>query len=401
MSTVHDFGGPEFFRNPYPSYSRLRAAGDAYWLPHDTDVNTRGIWLFSRYSDALQIFKQPKGISKEIRGVRKGGGSSPFDLHMLHRDGADHLRLRRLVSDYFSLQSVRGLQPVMIEVADRLLKAMAAKERIDLIADFAESMPLHVIARLVGVPFEDMERVRAWALLLGDGFDSLLASPLVDSRKKRALEEFLDYVGGLIEFRRQEPDDSLLSVLVAKSDKGEISRDELTAMISLLLFAGHETTVNLISNGVWLLLSHREQWQMLGEDSSLLPGAVEEILRFESPEQRTSFRVLWEPVEIGGRVFAPGEQIGVIIGSANRDEAEFDCPEVFDIRRTPNQHLAFGTGIHNCLGKTLARVEAAVALSRLLEYFPNLRLGVAEPDWRANSIFRGLHTLPAYVGESR
>lgn len=397
MSASSDFGSPEFFRNPYPCYSKLRASGEAYWLAHDTDVNTPGIWLFSRYADALQIFRQPRGVSKEVRNMRKGGGSSPFDLHMLHRDGADHLRLRHLVSDYFSLQSVRALQSVMTEVADGLLKSLAGKEGIDLIADFAEPLPLHVIARLVGVPAEDMERVRAWSLLLGDGFDSLLVSPAVDSQKRRALAEFLDYAGGLIEARRREPDDSLLGVLTVAADNDEISSDKLAAMLCLLLFAGHETTVSLIGNGLWLLLSHPGQWQMLRQDSTLIPGAVEEILRFESPEQRSSFRVLLEPVDIGGRLFAPGEQIGVIIGSANRDEAEFDRPEVFDIRRTPNNHLAFGTGLHNCLGKTMARVEAAVALARLLDYFPRLRLGVAEPGWRVNSFFRGLRTLPAQV----
>jgi len=167
-------------------------------------------------------------------------------------------------------------------------------------------------------------------------------------------------------------------------------------MTAFLLFAGHETTINLIGNGLWLLLSHPEQLQLLLEDSSLLPQAVEEILRYESPEQRTSFRIVLEPLEINGITMNPGDQIGVMIGSANHDEKEFENPELFDIQRKPNRHLAFGMGIHNCLGKTLARVEAQIAFAKLLEYLPALKLQETIPSWRKNSFFRGLKELKVH-----
>lgn len=399
---VLNLNRPEFFQDPYPYYAALRAQREPLWLPlsHDEDNSSIGVWLFSRYSDALSIFKQSSRTSKNIRSIRSPDAATAFDLHMLHRDGQDHLRLRRLVSDFFSLQYLRRLEPRMRMVAKELVREIRQASQADLMAKLAEPMPLRLIAELIGVPQDDMPRVRNWSLALGEGFDSVRISSDIRARQREALLGFLEYLRGLIEDKRHAPDHSLLSFLIGAEQDGQLSEDELLAMMGFLLFAGHETTVNLIGNGLWLLLTHPEQWQQLQREPSLIPSAVEEILRYESPEQRTSFRIVVEPMDIEGTRMEPGQQVGVIIGAANRDEVEFENPEVFDVRRSPNRHLAFGTGIHNCLGKTLARLEARIAIAAVLEELPNLRLMDTLPVWRENSFFRGLSSLWAATDAS-
>lgn len=394
MFTSNDLNHPDFFHNPYPYYAKLRTLDKPLWLAHRQETSTDGIWLFSRYEDGLKIFKQTTGISKNIRSIRFPGTGSPLDFHMLHSDADDHLRLRRLVSDFFSLHAIQRMEPIMAEVADALLFALSDRSTFDFMADFAERMPLRVIAKLIGVPENDMEQIRAWSLILGTGFDSLLSSPAVLGKQRQALQEFMAYIDHLTEAKKEATDESLLGFLVRAADSERLSTDELTAMIGFLLFAGHETTISLIGSGLLLLLSHLESWHMLRDDPTLIPNAVEEILRFESPEQRSSFRLVKEPLEINGEIFEPGQQIGVIIGSINRDETVFEHPEVFDIQRTPNKHLAFGIGLHNCLGKTLARHETILALTKVLEHMPELRLLQEEPEWRHNSFFRSLNKLP-------
>jgi len=399
---VLNLNHPEFFQDPYPYYAALRAQREPHWLPlsHDQDSSSEGVWLFSRYSDALSIFKQSSRTSKNIRSIRPQESATAFDLHMLHRDGQDHLRLRRLVSDFFSVQHLRRLEPRMRTVAKDLALEVRQAGQADLIAKLAEPMPLRLIAELIGVPQDDMPRVRSWSLALGEGFDSVRTSSDIRARQRDALQGFLEYLRGLIEDKRRAPDHGLLSFLIEAEQDGDLSEEELLAMMGLLLFAGHETTVNLIGNGLWLLLSHPDQWHQLRREPGLIPSAVEEILRYESPEQRTSFRIVVEPMDISGTRMEPGQQVGVIIGAANRDEAEFANPGLFDVRRSPNRHLAFGFGIHNCLGKNLARLEARIAIAVVLEELPNLRLMDTLPDWRENSFFRGLSSLRAATDAS-
>ncbi len=394
-----ELAGDAFFQDPYPYYARLRAGAEPYWLAHEQHTSSGGVLLFSRYRDALAIFSNTHGISKNLRGIRRPGTGSAFDLHMLHRDGADHLRLRRLVSEWFSMQAVEDLRPMMRNAAATLLAGLPRDTEIDFIGDFAEPLPLQVIARVIGIPVDAMPQVRAWSLLLGDGFDSLLSNTAVLAAQRQALAEFLAYVETLISMRRAQPDASLLGYLVQAGPQ-RIGEEELAAMVGFLLFAGHETTVSLLGNAVWLLLSHPEQRELLRAQPQLLSSAIEEVLRYESPEQRTSFRLVNAPLDIEGCRLEPGQQIGVIIGSANRDEAAFDNAAVFDIRRSPNAHLAFGTGMHNCLGKTLVRAETQVALQLLMERAPGMTLRTQQPRWRKNSFFRGLAALPLTLGEA-
>ena len=388
---------PAFFQDPYPCYAELRATGRAAWLPHEQESASKGVWLFSRHADAEALFREYTAVSKNIRAVRPPGMSTPFDLHVLHRDGADHLRLRRLVSDFFSIRYLNQMESRMEQVADALVNDIKAKGTFDLIPDFAEQMPLRVIAELIGVPVQDMPLVRKWSIALGDGFDSLLMSQPVIERQKQALAAFLVYAHDAIKARHQRPDGSLLSHIAAAEGNGLVSDDESIAMVGFLLFSGHETTINLIGNGLWLLLSHPEQWQLLVREPERLPDAIEEILRYESPEQRTSFRLATDPLNINGIKIEPGQQLGIIIGSANRDDAVFTNPDVFDIRRDAQRHLAFGLGLHNCLGKTLARMEARIALGRIIAQLPGLTLSDTSPSWRHNSFFRGLSSLNAHL----
>lgn len=389
-----------FFQDPHPFYARIRASGEPFWLPHRQPTTSPGLWLFSRYADALTVFREISAISKDIRRIRPQGFESIFDFHMLHRDGEDHLRLRRLVADYFSGSAMTRLESRVGQIAEELIGHFDRSRPLDLMAEFAELLPLRVICELLGVPEQDIPQIRAWGLLMGDGFDSVSADELRLTNQKQALTTFLAYVERLLEQKAADPDAGLLSVLAKAQAEGNIGREEVLAMAGFLLFAGHETTINLIGNGLWLLLSHPEQWARLQAVPQLLPNAVEEVLRFESPEQRTSFRIVVEPVDLAGIRFEPGQQVGVIIGAVNRDPAEFPDPDRFDITRSPNRHLAFGLGIHQCLGKQMARMEARVALGKILDLCPGLRLLEGPARWRRNSFFRGLHALPALLANS-
>lgn len=388
----------DFFQNPYPYYALMRGNDAPFWLPQESDTGKNGVWLFSRYAQAQTIFMETQAISKNLRSIRPPGTSTPFDLAMLHRDGADHLRLRRLVAQYFSAQYVSTLEPLIFQVALDLLQALRHKDSPDLYADFAEPLPMHVIARLMGIPVSDMRQIRAWSLEFGQGFDSVVKSHADAPAQKQAMLAFMSYVDAQLAAREQTPTDDLLGFLAQVETGADITRDDLIGMAGFLLFAGHETTINLIGNGLWLLLSHPDQLALLRQQPALLASAVEEILRFESPEQRTSFRIAVAPLEVNGVQLEAGQQLGVVIGSANRDETVFTEPDRFDIRRDPNPHLAFGMGLHHCLGKTLARVEARLALRAVLEVCPEVQLVPAPPRWRINSFFRGLETLPVRLG---
>jgi pimeloyl-[acyl-carrier protein] synthase len=332
------------------------------------------------------------GATLEISSIRSPGAGTALDKFMLHRDGPDHLRLRRLVAGYFTTRAVDGLREQVTTVVQNLLAPLQRQTEFDFVAGLAEPLPLRVIAALVGIPEEDIPRIRQWSLALGDGFDSLLSHPEVRQRQKQAVAEFLAYVETRVEASKARPDQSLLGFLVQACGES-LDHEELAGMLVFLLFAGNETTISLLGNTMWLLLSHPEQWAQLRQHPGLIPGAVEEALRCESPQQRTSFRLAQDAVVINGHRLEAGQQFGAIIGSANRDPLVFERADAFDISRSPNRHLAFGTGVHNCLGKTLARMEAHVALEVLLQSMPDLVLQEARPHWRRNSFFRGQEKL--------
>jgi len=386
----------DFFSNPYPYYKEIRESKRPFFLKHDTGTLTDGIWFFGGYNDSVEIFKEQKRISKNISAVRKKKIATPFDLAMLHQDGEDHLRLRRLVAKYFASTHIKTFSKKIETCASKLISTFKKNSSIDLIADFSEPLPLNIISSLIGIPIDDMPQIRAWSKKLVDSFDSILASSKTSTSNK-AMNDFMTYIEQLLCSRQNESkknSDDFIHYLISAQSNEKISKNEVVGMIGFLLFAGHETTINLIGNGLWLLLSHYDQFTLLKQKPELINSAIEEILRFESPEQRSSFRIVSQPLSIAGMSFEPGQQIGTIIGSANRDGSIFPEPDVFNIQRTPNNHLAFGLGLHNCLGKFLARLEAKIALTCIHQLCPTLQLERPNaPDWSKNSFFRGLKTL--------
>ncbi|OOZ38233.1 cytochrome P450 [Solemya elarraichensis gill symbiont] len=388
----------DWFHDPYPDYARLRQSGVPLWLPHDENYASEGVWLFSRYHAAESILKRTSGVTKNVRSKRFEADQTPFDIHMLNRDGADHARLRNLVAHFFSSKSIRNLEPEIRLQAERLLQSMSGTDEVDFISAFAEPLPMAVIAGLIGVPQEDMSRIRKWSLMISRGSDSQLVDDDLKNGRKEALSEFIDYTEWLVAEKAASPVEDLISHLVHCESEDLISREETVGMIAFLLFAGHETTVGLIGNMVWLLLMHPEQWLLLREKPELAMRAVEETLRYESPTQRSTYRFATERINISGFELEAGQQFAVILGSANRDGAFFSDPDRFDIQRAPNRHLAFGIGVHNCIGKTLARVEARVALEQLINLREQPVLITDRPSWNRNSFFRGLEKLPVKLG---
>lgn len=387
----------DWYNDPYPGYKRLRQSGLPLWLPHDENYGGEGVWLFSHYHEAQLILKQTKSITKYVRHKRIESEHSPFDIHMLNRDGADHSRLRQLVTGFFSTSSMRELKPIVERQSLRLLKSMTEKSEGDFIRDFAEPLPLYTLAELMGIPQVDLPRIRKWSLTLSEGADSLLVDDKLKASRKATISELVEYTQWLVNHKEKNPDKDMISYLAKAQKENRLSPEETLGMVSFLLFAGHETTVSLLGSMMWLLLSHPEQWSLLNRDPKLLKSAVEETLRYESPTQRSTYRFATESITISDFTIEPGQQLAVILGSANRDEKIFNEPDRFDVTRRPNPHIAFGIGSHICLGKPLALLEAEVALREILKGKIQLHLQDQKPNWKRNSFFRGLNTLDVTI----
>jgi cytochrome P450 len=388
--------------DPYPAYRQL----------HEKDPVHRTMllkgWLLTRYDDVSNALrdnrfladdrKQPtfeknqqqaikKGIFTEEEAARRG-------QTMLRTDPPDHTRLRGLVSKAFTPRAIESLRPRVEQIVSELLDEVRNGE-MDVIRDLAYPLPVTVIAEMLGLPVEDREQFKHWSdeaiLSIGIGDDN-------DMRRAMAAQrEMHEYFAALAEERRREPREDLLSGLVAAEDAGDkLTADELFSTIMLLLVAGNETTTNLIGNGLLALLRNREQWELLKSQPELLENAIEELLRYDSPVQNTS-RFAMEELEIEGRTIKPFEQIGLILGAANRDPERYADPDTLDITREKIEPLSFGNGIHFCLGAPLARMEGAIAFRALIERYPNMRLATDKPEWGDNIILRGLKSLPVKV----
>jgi cytochrome P450 len=315
---------------------------------------------------------------------------------MLVSDPPDHTRLRALVQKAFTPRMIDQLRPRIVTVVAELLDRMAERQGpVDLIAEFAYPLPVVVIAELLGVPAEDRVKFQEWSALLAASVDPLISSELMD-RVTWAREALHAYLREIIAERRQQPRSDLISALVAVEERGDVlSEPELVVMCTLLLVAGHETTVNLIGNGVLALLRHPDQLERLRADPSLIGSAVEELLRFDAPVQLTG-RIAVEPVQIEGQTIEPGQWILPLLGGANHDPAQFAEPERLDLGRNPNPHVAFGRGIHFCLGAPLARLEGQIAIGALVRRFRTLALA-GEPVRRDQITLRGLKSLPVSI----
>jgi cytochrome P450 len=360
-------------------------------------------WLVTRYTEARALLDDRRLSKDHARAAElfpdglAAGHRTPLGAHMLNADPPDHTRLRKLVNKAFTSGAVARLRPRVEEITDELLAgtaaAMTADGEADLLETLAFPLPVAVISELLGVPHSDRERLRAWSRAFTSGAPA--------EATWRAYQEADTYLRSLVAAKRDEPAEDLLSDLVRVSDEGDrLSEDELVAMAFLLLVAGHETTVNLIGNGVLALLRHPDQLAALRADRSLLPGAVEEFLRYDGPLHMATVRFTTEAVPVGDVLIPPGEFVMISLLAANRDGTRFDDPERFDVTRQPGGHVAFGHGIHYCVGAPLARLEGEIAFGRLLDRFATLELArdAGELTWRGSILMHGLRDLPVRVG---
>ena len=384
---------PDFVADPYPTYHRLRTEDPVHHSP-------LGFWVLTRYEDVVASLRDPR-FAKEPMIVavaaRLGVEPQTIGISMLDRDPPDHTRLRSLASKAFTPRAVERLRPRVQEIVDGLLDQAERARGMDLIEEFAYPLPVNVICEMLGIPVEDHEQFKGWSLDLARGLDSSIVGrdSEIAKRSRTAREGITTYIRGLIKERRTSPrGDDLLSALIAAEEAGDkLSEPELVAMSILLLVAGHETTVNLIGNGMLALLRHPDQLQLLRERPELIGSAIEELLRYDGPVQRTA-RTPTEDVTIGGCTIPKDEIVMPFIGAADRDPAQFPDPDRLDITRTENRHIAFGLGIHFCLGAPLARLEGQIAINTLLKRMPKLALAVDRPEHRLSLTLRGLTALP-------
>jgi cytochrome P450 len=387
-----DLTSPEFLADPYPTFARLRANGAPVYLP--LEGPTGGMWLVTRYQDVAAVLRESR-ISKEMSRLEPAPPPMPLDATMLFKDPPVHSRMRGLANQAFTPKRIKDLEPRIGEIANSLLDRVEGRGEMELIADFAMPLPIIVIAEMLGVPPDDRETFRGWSNDLITGTDMVRGTADRRRRQGEAIMALMDYFARLIAVRRASPRGDIISALIEAHDEGgRMSEEELLGTCILLLVAGHETTVNLFGNGLLALLRHPDQRALLKRKPELLPSAIEEMLRFESPVQRGTFRVTTAPVEIGGITLERGEQVSAVLGAANRDAEQFPDADRFDITRSPNRHLAFGLGIHFCLGSALARTEARIGFGRLLDRLPGLQLVGDTPDWNQNTLIRGLRRLP-------
>jgi len=389
---------PEFHADPYPFYRLLRDADPVHQTP-------MGFWLLTRYDDVLLSLRDPRfgraGFEPLLAAVYGQPGEEGLPTSMLFRDPPDHTRLRSLVSHAFTPRVVEGLRPRVQAIVDELLEAVGDAGTMEVIDDLAYPLPVRVICEMLGVPASDHLRIKQWSSDVARALDMIgvPGDPQVLARGQAGHHALAEYFTALLPERRAHPRDDLLSLLIAAEEQGDkLTEGELLVTCLLLFIAGHETTVNLIGNGLLALLRNPDQLQRLRTNPTLLPTAVEELLRYDSPVQRTA-RIPNTDVAVGGRSIPRGTLVVAAIGAANRDPAHFSDPDRLDIGRADNRHIAFGFGIHYCLGAPLARLEGQIAFGALLRRFPSLDLASQMTDWRESSTLRGLRTLPVHFSK--
>ncbi|MFF5703709.1 cytochrome P450 [Streptomyces sp. NPDC012794] len=385
---------PDFVRDPYPVYAALRERGPVHRV---RTPDGEELWLVVGHEACRKAFTDPRlsrdwRRSGDIGQIINTEQDDPSLAHMLMSDPPDHTRLRRLVAREFTQRRIESLAPRIQQVTDELLDAMAANgdRRGDLVEAFALPLPMTVICELLGVPELDREAFRGWS-------NEMVARTSPEAEAE-AYEAMPRYLSGLIDAKRAEPGEDLLSAMIHAVDEGgdRLSPSELIGMSVLLLIAGHETTVNMIGNGMRALFAHPDQLADLRADLGLLDGAIEEMLRYDGPVETCTPRLALEDVEMGGVVVPGNSTVLIAMADADRDPARFEDPDRFDIRRGARGHIAFGHGLHYCLGAPLARMEGRIALRSLLERFPDLACDADEAGlrWVPGMLIRGVRELP-------
>jgi len=383
-----------FIDDPFPWYAALRETEPVHRCPD-------GSYLLTRYDDCLNVYRNSNFSSDKRHLFAPKFGASPLFKHhttsLVFNDPPYHTRVRSTLAEALKPRTIEPTVAALESVVARLLDAMAQRRDVDLIESFASRVPIEIISSLLTVPDEDRDHLRGWSLAILGALEPEVTPDQLDSGN-RAVTEFVDYLRGLVKYRRTHPaqtPNNVLATLTDLHDRGQLNEAELLHNCIFLLNAGHETTTNLIGNGVHALLTHPTAKSALMERPHLIKGAIEETLRFASPNQLGNREVAL-PAHLDAVHFDVGTQITLCIGAANRDAAQFDDPETFDIERTPNHHLAFASGIHACVGMALARIEAKVAIDALLRRFPNIELA-SPPPVRQRIRFRGFERIDVVV----
>ena len=391
---------PSFISNPYRSYSYLRTAGPLHW----TDKFRIGAWLVPRYGDVLAGLHDPRLSSQRSHNLTAALPSEAqaefatfnriFSKWMLFLDPPEHSRLRKLLNKEFTPNMIQRMRPRIQQVVNSLLDDMAGKSEIEFMTDFANPLPVRVIAEMLGIPAEDQRDFAVWSDDLANFFGNAAATVETARRAQNSLVSVTKYFSALLPERRANKGDDLVSLLLRVEEEGEaLTGEELLAQCALLLVAGHETTRNLLGNGLLALLQHSDQFAKLKDNPSLMNSAVREFARFDSPVQ-FSGRAATEDFSWHGQEIKKGQTVILLLGSANHDEEKFSEPERLEIGRDEGMPLSFGHGIHFCIGAALAYTEAEIAFSTLLERTSGLRMLDDAPAWRPNLSFRGLSRLP-------
>jgi cytochrome P450 len=394
---------PKMITNPYPVYRWVRQHEPVRLDP------LAPVWVISGYDDVQTMLRDPRlhkdpfenqrlpRLVREQLGADGDGGRSDAEaISMLFLDPPHHTRVRSLFSRAFTPKTLADLRPRIQQIASERLDAVADRNRMDIIADLAYPLPVIVIAELLGFPPEDYQSLKRWSDDLAASL-SFTPTPQQQAQATLARWEIREYFDRIVAKLQTAPQDTLIfRLLQGENEPDGLNREEIFANSILLLGAGHETTTNLIGNGVLALLKHRDQWELLVSRPDLVESAVEEMLRYDGPVQWTS-RVTAEPMQVGGKSIPAGQIVLGCVGAANRDPGKFPDPDRFDIQRSPNKHLAFGAGVHFCLGAALARMEAQIAVTQLITRFPKMRLADEKLQWMPGLTFRGVKALPVIL----
>jgi len=386
-----------FVQNPYPTFEHFREHSP---IEHMVMLDGQSAWMIFNYEAGVAALKEERFIKNVSKLSAEQPSEEPktyqhhfFLQNMLNADPPDHRRLRSLAQKAFTPRVIANLQPKIKDIANDLLNKLKDLETVDLIEAFAFPLPIIVICDLLGIPTGDRDKFRTWS----DAFVDSANNPEQAKKNLPLMEEFSNYIDDYISYKQQHLKDDLISRFIEANEQGEqLTKEEIRSLVFLLIVGGHETTINLIGNGVYTLLQHPEQLDQLTKDHTLIDSAIEEILRYEGPVEFTTTRWAAEDLTFYDQHISKGELIFIAIDSANHDPQHFQDPETFDITRKYNQHLAFGKGIHHCLGAPLARLEGRVAILKLLEHYPHLQLAVKPSalQWRSGFIVRGLQHLP-------
>jgi len=392
---------PEVLANPYPLYERLRTEAPVYWDPY------LHAWVVTRYADVITVlhhFSANRTPSPEqlaaIGLAELGPVAQVMVKQMLFMDAPDHTRLRGLASTAFTPARVEALRSHIREILDDLLEPLLASGRMDVIVDLAAPLPAIVTAEMMGVPTADADQLKEWSADFAEVLGNFQHNPDRASRTLKCVEEMTNYFREAIQSQREQPRDGLINALLtAEIDGDRLTEEEIIANCIVTMVGGQETTTNLIGNGVLTLLRHPDELERLRNDLSLIPSAVEELLRYESPSQHTA-RICPEDTELGGKKIRKGQAVIAVMGAGNRDPERFPDPDRLDLGRTDNRHLAFGWASHFCFGAPLARIEGQLAFEAIARRLSNLKLEPGPLVWRDNLGLRGLTSLPVTFTEA-